>query len=76
MYIITRLMNRIREVVGRVELKQIGSNEEKISDIIEQNMSGSLEALKATSLFNLMFYDLQNLSHSRVERGFRMKNRK
>jgi hypothetical protein len=42
-------------VDGSIELKTNGSNEEKISVII-QNMDIPLGTLKVSSLFNLMFY--------------------
>jgi hypothetical protein len=56
---------------GLIELNLYGSNEEKISGII-QNMEDPIIALKAISLYNLMFYILRRLSHEVDVSGFRM----
>jgi hypothetical protein len=50
---IKMLKNRNIFVDGITELNANGSKEEKISDII-QDMECPLDALKASSLFNLM----------------------
>lgn len=52
--IIDMFKHRNSVVDGIIELKVKGSNEEKMSNII-QNMDNPLVALKATSLCNLMF---------------------
>jgi len=52
-------------------LNLCGSNAEKISGII-QNMDLPFIALKAISLFNLMFYVLRRLSHDMERIGFIM----
>jgi hypothetical protein len=54
-------------LLGRIELYMKGSKEEKISGII-QDMEFPMEALKASSLFNLMSY---SLSHSFIMIGFK-----
>lgn len=61
------------EVDGINVLNVNGSKDEKISGII-QNMDDPLEALKASSLFNLMFYNysFNKLSQVSVEIGFKM----
>ena len=62
-------------VDGISELNAKGSNDEKISDII-QDMGYPLGALKAPSLFNLMSQILVSLSHKIVQIGWRMQNKK
>lgn len=55
---------------GLIELNLNGSNDEKMSGII-QNMEGPFITLKVISLFNLMFYYiLISLSQVVDERGF------
>ena len=55
---------------GLIELNLCGSNDEKMSGII-QNMGGPFITLKVISLFNLMFYYiLIRLSHVVEESGF------
>ena len=56
---------------GLIELNLHGSNEEKISGII-QNMDYPFITLKVISLFNLMFCDyvLSKLSHDEDSTGF------
>lgn len=62
---------------GLTELNIEGSNDEKISGII-QNMEYPFKTLKVISLFNLMFYLISGLSmfnnesHMEDVRGFRM----
>ena len=52
------LMDKNILLEGTKVLNINGSNEEKISGII-QNMARPLEALKASSLFNLMFLNFK-----------------
>lgn len=65
------IINNLRD--GLMELNLIGSNEEKISDII-QNMDCSIPfiTLKVISLFNLMFYILRRLSQVYEDKGFKI----
>jgi hypothetical protein len=63
------IINRLIE--GFRELNLNGSNEEKISGII-QDMEDPFITLKVISLFNLMSYILINLSQEVEVRGFRI----
>lgn len=54
---------------GIMELNDAGSKAEKMSDIM-QNMEGPFRALKALSLFNLIFYIFVRLSQYDVIYGF------
>ena len=63
------IINNLKD--GLIELNLIGSNEEKISGII-QNMDYDIPfiTLKVISLFNLMFYILRRLSQVYEDKGF------
>lgn len=63
------------EFIGNRVLYIYGSNDEKMSDII-QDLRNSLKTLKVFSLINLKSYGLIKESHVEDSGGFKMKYRK
>lgn len=73
-----KLIRRNMVVPGKSEFDAAGSNVEKISGIIQDSDFSLLGTLKVPSLVNLGSYldGVDRLSHSRLEMGDKMKNRK